>query len=386
MHICFLSPQEWAISEEGLNPEKNRISKIVGDLASVADRLNEKSPDIIFFKDFDQDQKFLDALHLVSQALSSAVLILVVKSPEPSFLINVMRSGVREVLASDSPQEISQALSRIREVSAPLRKSVDGKKIARRIGFMSAKGGDGGSFISANIASALAQDSDTRVLLVDLAIPFGDVEMYVTNEKTSNDLADIIDEVGRMDQALLSSMTHHVNDNFHFIPSPTSFEKIINLQPAQIDKLIDIAATDYDFLLVDIGTGFDPITLRTIEKLDQLFLVVTQSIPSIRRAGQIIRLLETLGFAMIKLSIIVNKFSSREPIGMSEVGSALRKKVALQFGADTEGVRESIVKGGSYLELFPKSDFTKAVNELAADWLGKPLEEGKSLWHRFGIK
>lgn len=385
MHICFASPHEWLIAEETLDLAKHRVTKLNVDAANLVERINEKKPDIIFFNGFDQGESFLEILKNLSELLPSATLIPVIKSPEPAFLLRAMRFGVREVLSNDTAGEVGQALARVGALTAPTRKSDDAKQMARKVGFMSAKGGDGGSFLSANLASALVSGEAARVLLLDLAIPFGDVEMYLSGDSPANDLSDITNEIDRLDHALLTSMAHRFSDTLDFVPSPRSFEKIINLQPEQIEKMFDIAVTNYDFLIADIGTGFDPITLRTIEKLDQLFLVVTQSIPSIRRAGQIIRLLESIGFTMAKVSLIINKFSPKEPIGQAEVEAALKKTAGRKFPYDAEGVRESIIKGVPYVSLFPKSDLTKAVAELAEDWLGKPREE-KSVWRRFGIK
>lgn len=386
MHICFFSAEQWTIPEEGLQAQKPyRISRIVGDIASAADRINERRPDIVLFNGFEQNEAFLVALQSISELLPSATLIPIIKSPKPEFLLRAMRSGVREVLSSDAPSEIVQSIARVVGNITPQKKTKNEKTTARRVGFMSAKGGDGGSFISANLAHGLSQDPDARIMLVDLAIPFGDVEMYLTSDTPVSDLSDITNEIDRLDQALLSTMAHHLSDRFDFVPSPRSFEKIINLQPSQIERFLQLAANAYDFLIVDIGTGFDPITLRTIETLDQLFLVVTQSVPSIRRAGQIMRLLETIGFNMSKLSLVVNKFSTKEPIGQPEVEKALKKSVSRRFPADAEGVRESIVKGAPYMSLMPKADLTRAISELAEDWLGKPRED-KSVWRRFGIK
>lgn len=385
MHICFFSPGNWQVPQDQIEAQQHRCSKIVGDLSAMIGSVLERNPNVVFISGFAPNTALLDALSGLSAVLPSAAIIPVVKSPEPSFLIEVMRRGVREVIASDSSDEILQTLTRVKDLVTPQKKKEAAKKSARRIGLMSAKGGDGGSFLSANIAATLAQDEGTRVLLVDLAIPFGDVEMYVSSDNVGNDVSEITAEIDRMDHALLNSMVHHFSDHFDFVASPRSFEKVIQLQPAQIEKLIDLAAMNYDYVIIDIGTGFDPITLRTIEKLDQLLLVATQSVPSIRRAGQIMRLLESVGFSMPRLSIIVNKYSPKEPIGHPEIESALRKAPGREFGLDADGVRESIVKGIPYVSLYPKSDLTRAIGELVGDWLGKP-KESKPLWRRFGIK
>ncbi len=41
---------------------------------------------------------------------------------------------------------------------------------------------------SANLAFALSQEPGTRVLAIDICLPFGDLDMYLTGENHSQDL------------------------------------------------------------------------------------------------------------------------------------------------------------------------------------------------------
>ncbi len=88
---------------------------------------------------------------------------------------------------------------------------------------MSAKGGDGATYLTANLAAALADNPECRVLTIDLSLPFGDLDMYMTGNTTSNNLATFSNQIDRIDGALLDSMAHHVSGNLHLIPSPTIF-------------------------------------------------------------------------------------------------------------------------------------------------------------------
>lgn len=386
MHICFFSVRERAAALDHPELRSHRITQMVGGLEAMAAAVKEQNPDLVFIQGFEQGQSLLEALRRTANATPSATLIPIIVSPQPEFLLQAMRVGVREVLPSDSLDEIAQAILRIIGGATSTEKQArsDGKPAAR-IGFMSAKGGDGGSSVSANFAAAIAKSGESQVLLLDLAIPFGDVEMYVTSANPSNDLSDISGEVDRLDQTLLVSLAHHVTDSLDLITSPKSFEKVINLQPQDVDRVIETATLHYDYIVFDIGTRFDAIGIEAIEKLDRLFLVVTQNVSSIRRAGHELQLLEMLGFDMSKVSLLLNRFSIKEPIGPTEIENALKQPVFRKLGTDADGLRESMIKGAPYISLFPKTDFAKGIANLAEEWLGKPKEE-KSAWRRFAIR
>lgn len=88
---------------------------------------------------------------------------------------------------------------------------------------------------------------------------------------------------------------------------------------------------------------------------------------------------------MGKVSVVLNKFSAKEPIGSAEVEGALRTKVASKLALEVAGMRESAIKGLPCVNLYPKSEFSKGILGLAEEWLGEFKEE-KSVWHRFGIR
>lgn len=386
MRISFFSAQPWAVASESPAFQEHRISKTVAGLDALADHIRSARPDLVFMGGFEQSPQLLEVLRQAAAASPGTILIPVISSPTPEFLLQAMRYGVREVLPSDSAEEVQQALARIsKDTAQQTSHAQDENPTSHRIGFISAKGGDGGSCISANFSATLAQSSQTRVMLVDMAIPFGDVEMYVTPASAANDLADIATEIERLDQSLLGSLAHRISDNFDLLASPRSLEKVINMQPSHLARTFDLAAEHYHYVVFDIGTRFDPLSIQALEGLDRLFIVVTQSIASIRRADRILQLLEMLGFSANKVSIIVNKFSAKEPVGISEIENALHQTVFCKVGSDADGLRESMIKGAAYVGLAPKSDFSKSMSSLAKDWHGAPKEE-KSVWRRFGIR
>jgi pilus assembly protein CpaE len=384
MHIVLYSPLDWQIPDSLLDPARNQITRVKDGLPQMVNKIIQQSPDLVFVHGITQTNEYAVKLELLCNALPKAAVIPVCPNPEPEFLLRVMRAGVREVIPADEPALIAEVLARIknRQQAAGGAGSVP---LARRIAFMSAKGGDGGTCIAANIATALTKDPACRVLLIDLSLPFGDLEMYLTNEKMENDLADFCEEINRLDSSLLDFMVHHVSANLHLIAAPQVFDKVLKISAPQIERLIDLAARDYNYVLIDIGVGVDPISLQVLEKLDQLVVVSTMTVPSVRRVGQILRLWESLGYLIGKVSVVVNRFSGKSDVQISDFEKAIGQRVAKIFPQESLGVQESLLKGQPTIDLRPKAEFSRLIGEVAAEWQGKPIEE-KSIWHRFGIK
>lgn len=380
MHIVLYSPRDWAIPDEVFDAESNRITRLTGSLAEMIDALAPRHPDVVILAGFEQGDTFLVEVESLCALLPNSVVVTQSPRPNPDYLLGLMRAGVREVLTDDTHESVRGVIERLR-----LRRAASTSAKARRIAFISAKGGDGGSFVAASFAWALAQESDSRVLLIDLALPFGDVEMFLTNQSSPNDLADISNEIERLDRALLDSMVQHLGRNLRFIPSPASFDKIVKIDAEKVARLVDVAARYYDYVVFDLGPSIDPISLPVLEKLDQLHIIASTIVPSIRRTSQLLRLWESLGYSSSMVSVVVNRFDSETPISTQEMERVIGKAISRTLPNEFGGVQESLLKGRSIIEILPKSRFSEAILGWVGELTGRPMQN-KGLWQRLRIK
>ena len=380
MHIVLYSPRDWPIADEILDLESDRLTRVTGSLAEMIDALAPRHPDIVVLAGFEQGDAFLIELESLCALLPNTVIVTQSPQPKPDYLLGLMRAGVREVLTDETPESMRAVIERVRA-----RRAATTAAKARRIAFISAKGGDGGSFVAASFAWALAQDGDARVLLIDLALPFGDVEMFLTNQSAPNDLADVSNEIERLDRALLDSMVQHLGRNLRFIPSPASFDKIVKIDAEKVARLVDVAARYYDYVLFDLGPSIDPISLPILEKLDQMHIIASTIVPSIRRTSQLLRLWESLGYSSSMVSVVVNRFDSETPISTQEMERVIGKSISRTLPNEFGGVQESLLKGRSIIEILPKSRFSEAILGWTGELTGRPVQS-KGLWQRLKIK
>ncbi|WP_194944675.1 AAA family ATPase [Limnohabitans sp. 2KL-3] len=277
----------------------------------------------------------------------------------------------------------NEALDRVR-----LRTSQGGtpqQRASLKVGFLSAKGGDGCTSLAVNMAAALAKDTAAKVLLLDLSLPFGDADVYLTRKPVEHDLADFCNEVNRLDEALLASMVTPIADNFHFIASPASFEKIMGIEPAQVEQLLAFVSPLYSFILIDLGSNMGPVGLRMWEQLDQAVVLSSVSMPSLRRLNQIKQLWESLGLSAAKLNFAMNRVVGKTDLELTEFQRIYPQKPLHLLPADGPGMKASVVQGTPLVSLQPRSDYTRAVAAWAADWSGQPMKD-KSIWQRLRKK
>lgn len=380
MHIVLYSSQAWPLPVATVGAQ-HQVTRLQGSLDDLQARIAVSKPDLVLLAGFEQNESLLETIEALCAALPHAAVLLVCTNPESAFLMRAMRAGVREVISSDAPEAVTAAVTRAQAKYQSNRPS--GAKISRCIGLMPAKGGDGASCVAANLAAQLSQTPSLRVLLIDLSLPFGDVELYLTREPGLHNLADFADEIERLDGALLEGMTSHITSNLHFIQSLQTIDQLMHISPSYVDRLIRIATQHYDYVLLDLQ--LDTISLSALELLDQLVLVTTMNVPSVRHASQILRMWESLGYAAEKLTVVVNAFSNQSIVRIADFEKTVGLRVSRVIPRETDSIEASLLKGTAAVLIKPKSGFAKAIGAWVEELNGRTPTEN-SIWRHLGIK
>ena len=254
MRIALFTPSNWQFAE----PDELSVDvvlKINGEASDLSKLLVSQHPDIILIGGFTADFDFLNQIKVLTDALPQSIVVVCAEGADSDLLIHAMRDGVREVITQNTTEEIAGVILRAKSrlKGSPVN---DGIHHGKKIGFISAKGGDGGTCVAANIAAALAREEKNRILVVDASLRFGDVAIYLANKTIANNLANFSSSVDRLDTTLLDLMVHHVSDNLHLIPSPSTLEDILRIKIDDVEKLIDILALHYDYVLIDLALAW----------------------------------------------------------------------------------------------------------------------------------
>lgn len=381
MKIITYSPKPWEQPDGQLDlGGSHQLLHLQGELGTMVRQLTTREPDLVLISGFEPaDPAFVGALERLCLLLPQAAVVIVHPNAAADEQLSLMRAGVREVLAESSQAALRRVVDRVAH-----RVNGSSAKGCRVIGFASAKGGDGSSFLTANLASALSQQG-RRVLAIDLALPFGDLDLYLTGESHPDDLADISSQSGRLDQPLLSSMVHRLGPSLDLIASPTTFEKTVRIEPEQVRELVEVATGIYDYLLLDFGPSLDQVGIWALDHLDELFIVATPSLPSLRRAGQLLQLQREFERPVERTAILLNCADSSERISASEMEKVIGRPVDNRFPADREGVEESLLLGMPFLKACPKSKLARTIEEWAAALSGSNHQK-PSLWQRLKIR
>jgi flagellar biosynthesis protein FlhG len=187
--------------------------------------------------------------------------------------------------------------------SSPKADAVPGKR-ARIVAVTSGKGGVGKTFVSANLAAALARMGE-RVLVLDADLGLANLDV-VLNLFPKITLHDVFTGKAGLEEAILPAP-----GGFSVLLAGSGLVEYSRLTPEVRDKLLEIieaVAPRFDRILIDTGAGISDVVLYAVSLADEVLVVATPEPTSLTDAYATIKVLATQQ-QRTSIALVVNQVS-----------------------------------------------------------------------------
>ena len=342
------------------------VFAVPGTLDKLTSMASLASPDVLVLDQPSVEGGDLERLERLSHLYPRLAFILICQDQTPEFLIKAMRVGVREVLPSPvSAETLLPAMVRIAE------KKGDSHAQGKVLAFISCKGGSGATFLSTNLGYALATQENKRVALIDLNLQFGDAAMYVSDKKPLATLADVAQQIHRLDASFLASSMLNINANFSVLAAPEDPTLANEVKPEHIDAILNLAKRHYDYVLLDVGHNLDAVSINALDQADMIFPIMQVSMPYIRYGKRLLGVFRSLDYRKDKIHLIVNRFEKEGEITLQDMKTAYGTGMYKIIPSDTAAVMASVNQGVPILRLSKSSPVSKSLLLLAKSLVGE---------------
>jgi pilus assembly protein CpaE len=351
------------------------VSDTIESLVASLD--GNKATVVVFGPGLANDTGLAQAARLVRQHPEMGV-VLVCEELTLGLLQQSLRAGVRDALALDTDDSaLRQAIERVGDSLVSVRSSAPGggpAELGRVIVTFSTKGGVGKSITATNLAVALASRSSKQVAIVDGDLQFGDVAVLlgVPPTHTTIDAAAAIDQA---DAGLMDSfMATHPGTGLRVLPAPVEPSAADSISPEQMLGIVRMLRTTCGFVIVDMPPHFDDVVLALLEEADDVLLVASMDIPSIKNLKVGIQTLGLLSLAGPKLRLVLNRANSKVNLDIADVERAIGLTVQFRIPSDV-AVPQAVNRGVPVVLDKPRAASSLALSEIADMFLG---EEAKA--------
>ncbi len=347
---------------------------------SHLEELRGLKPDIAFL-DLESDPhvglKF--AQFMIDSGLAGAT-IAFGSADAPEIILAAMQAGVTEFVGKPvEPQTLEGAVERVLRKSG--RRTVrTSAKPGRVIMVFSAKGGTGSTTVAANLAIEMHRLTRKKTLLVDLDLELGESALVLGVEPRFS-VVDLLRNFHRVDSGLLASYIERHDTGVEILSAPYQPADYEAVSSDRVRQVLGFLKQHYDYIVVDSPKTFTPATLGALEDADEVYLVTTADIPSLRNLTRCLQLVRSFGRSKGDewIRLLVNRFDPHQAVTVPEIEKTLGMDVFWTLRNDYRAVMSSI-NAGRPAVTDQKSTFARDIRSLASRMTGTQLAEGSGGW------
>jgi len=351
-----------------------------------------EKPDLVFIAVEQPIQRAVQTIEYARAVLPHALIVAYSREWSAAVERRLMQAGVNDFLHGKVARE------RLEDVAYRARTSatrsvhssgpdapVGGKVIA----VVGQKGGIGKTTTSTNLAAAIASRGRQSVLVIDLDTRFGDVAlmMDVRGEYTVSEVAR---DPGYLDRDALKSVLLQHESGAYVLPAPRDYRSWLNCTPAQLQTLVNFAATLFDVVILDTPGTFNDVVGASIEVADEVVVITSAELSSLKNTSLLMEHFELRGLPPEHAHVVLVHGHDQEGPSKAEVEFAVGHRVDFEVPFDRE-VRRATQAGVPVVLYRPQAPAAQVLHALAAAVSGQPLaapaaEVRKRFFNVFGAK
>jgi pilus assembly protein CpaE len=240
---------------------------------------------------------------------------------------------------------------------------------------LSAGGGCGATTVAVNLAAELhlcpTDGQSAPSLVVDLDPAYGAVASYMGTDSEYG-IFDLLARDGAIDPELIKSTALSLNDRLHVLLS-TSLKRLGEaavFDPERVAEAAGACRLAYGWTVFDAPRIPIAAAAALAKRSDATILLMQLAIKDLRVAHQMLVGLTERGVPTESIFIIANRYRKKATmISVEEAFKALGLSKADDLGTipnDYQAVTEAVNLGKPLCEAAPKSEFRRALQELAA--------------------
>ena len=208
----------------------------------------------------------------------------------------------------------------------------------------SPKGGAGCTTLAVNLAIAL-NNEETRAVLVDANLQFGDVSVFL-NEQGKNTILELAPRINDLEPDVVEEiLVKHEASGIRLLGAPQRPEMAEKVSSDNFSKVLQMLQRMYSYVIVDTSPILTDVILSTFDVTDIILLVTTQEIPAIKNARLFLDLVHTMGINKDRIVFAMNRHDKRIGITPERISENLKHEIAATIPLDEKVAITAVNRG-----------------------------------------
>jgi len=273
----------------------------------------------------------LSALQAIHDETPTTSLVLAFTKRPDATLRDIIRTGAIDLLqlpVTDRSlgESIERAVTHSRSRSIePVAATAPGPAAAAKgtvFTVSSATGGCGKTFYATNLAYYLHQHTGKRTCIVDLDLQFGEVSTALRLRPRFT-ISDVLSRGDIEEVDLSTHIEEYVvghDSGVMVLAAPKDPSEADRIHPTDVTRVIEAVRAKYDYVIVDTPAALTEIVLAAFDLSDQLYVMATLDLPSVRHMGVFLNTLDKLKIPSDNVKLILNKAERDVGLDVDQVG------------------------------------------------------------------
>jgi pilus assembly protein CpaE len=308
----------------------------------------EQVPDVVFLDLAREPEPFFAFANQLRRARPTIKLIACSAAvpPQPSMLLEAMRSGVQDFLGKPVQTEsLKDLLLRIsQDLNTKEFPSQD-----KLIVVMGAKGGVGTTTVAVNLGVQLATFARKRTVLLDFARPLGNVHLLLDLHPKFG-IRDAVESLDRLDSHFLAGLLTRHKTKLEVLGGTTQPEEWQAIDVNVLDRVVNVTQNAFDVVLLDMGSQFS-VEWATILRMARMILIVAEAnVPSLWTLERRLLALKGFGIPQDRARIIINRWHKGDDEVLKSIQKDINRPIFASLPNDFRKASQAVNLGTPILE------------------------------------
>jgi pilus assembly protein CpaE len=363
-----------------LEVEPDSVGWVQSATAAEEALLSSDTPiDVLVLSPEVKEPDALGLAEFIGRSAPGTAIVMVRDHTWNGLLPAAMRAGIRDVVdLTQGSEELRDAVERAiawatNLRSAGVRQQQSSTERGKIVSVFSSKGGTGKTFLTTNLATAIAEVTGQDTAVVDLDFDMGDVFTYFGTEPSST-VHDLM-LLGEMNATVEEVRAQGRKLGEHLwgfgAPSDPTAET-----PAgeQIGKFLRAIRGAFSYVIVDASVDYSDSALVCFDLSDDICLITGLDVVGVKHLSKALDTLLAIGLPRDRFRVVLNRAGSKVGLDAADVERVMKIQVDAMLPSSVL-VPMSLNKGRPVVVEEPSSEVASAVKSLAERFVGSARAE-----------
>jgi len=303
----------------------------------------DQLPDVVFLDLGREPEPFFSFATQLRRTRPSVKLIACSAAvpPQPSLLLEAMRSGVQDFLGK--PVQTDSLRDLLLRISQDLN-TKEFPSQDKLIVIMGSKGGVGTTTVGINLGVQLATFARKRTVLLDFARPLGNVHLLLDLHPKFG-IRDAVDNLDRLDSHFLAGLLTKHKTKLEVLGGTTQPEEWQNINVNVLDRVVNVAQNAFDIVLLDMGSQFST-EWSTILRMARMILIIAEAnVPSLWTLERRLLALKGFGISQERARIIINRWHKGDDDVLKSIQKDINRPIFASLPNDFRKASQAVNLG-----------------------------------------